>query len=125
MNEAQLKNLSTLLDMFSQRYPDRSPEAIKTTIEEALKSLSEVKPLTSSEQAEQDSCQLFNTGRFNDIVLAYVILAMRTAGTPQDEAMKLLDTIDKAFDNMTAEQALQHYRAGINGQNVINQQSWN
>lgn len=116
MNEAQLKNLSTLLDMFSKRYPDRSPEAIQETLAEALKSLSEVKPATASEQAEQDSCQLFNTGRFKDIVLAYVVLSMRTAGTPQEEAMKLLGTMDKVFDNMTAEQALQHYRAGINEQ---------
>lgn len=110
MNEPQLRNLYTLLDMFQKRYPDRSPDEVKKTLEEALHTLSEVEPLTQSEQAEQDSCQLFNTGRFKDIVLAYLILSMRTAGTPQDAAMELLDTMGKAFDNMTAEQALQRYR---------------
>ncbi|SFB10257.1 hypothetical protein [Selenomonas ruminantium] len=64
---------------------------------------------------EQNSCQLFNTGRFNDIVLAYVILSMRNARTPQDEALKLIDALGHNLDSMTAEQALQHYRAGING----------
>lgn len=54
MNEAQLKNLYALLDMFAKRYPGRSPEAIKETLREALKSLSEVKPATAS---EQDGCQ--------------------------------------------------------------------
>lgn len=69
--------------------------------------------MTHSEQVEQNSCQLFNTGRFNDIVLAYLIVSMRAAGTPQDEAMKLLDTMSHAFDGMTAEQALERYRGNI------------
>ena len=97
MNESQLKTLYALLDMFSKRYPDKSPEVIKEAIKESLKMLSDVKSLTHSEQVEQDSCQLFNTGRFNDIVLAYLIIAMRTADTPQDEAMKLLDTFRSHF----------------------------
>lgn len=113
MNESQLKTLYALLDMFKKRYPDKSPEAVKETIKESLKMLSDVKPLAHSEQVEQDSCQLFNTSRFNDIVLAYLIIAMRTADTPQDEAMKLLDTFNHTLDEMTAEQALERYRGGI------------
>ena len=65
------------------------------------------------EQIEHDNCQLFDTGRFNDIVLAYVILAMRASKTPQDEAMKLIDTLGHAFDDMTAEQALARYRGNV------------
>ena len=113
MNESQVQTLYSLLDMFSKRYPDKSPDAVKDTLKEALKMLSEVKPLTHSEQVEQDSCQLFNTGRFNDIVLAYLIVSMRKSGTPQDEAMKLLDTMSHAFDELTAEQALERYRGNI------------
>lgn len=71
------------------------------------------KPLTHFEQVEQDSCQLFNTGRFNDIVLAYLIVSMRKSGTPQDEAMKLLDTLSHTFDDITAEQALERYRGNV------------
>ena len=114
MNQLQLKELSELLDMFSKRYPDRSPESIKQALAEALKGLSEAKPMTASEEAEQNSCQLFNTGRFNDIVLAYVVLSMRSAGTASDEAMKLLDYLGKSLDDMTAERALEHYRGGLN-----------
>lgn len=113
MNESQLKTLYALLDMFSKRYPDKSPEAVKETIKESLKMLSDVKPLSHSEQVEQDSCQLFNTSRFNDIVLAYLIIAMRTADTPQDEAMKLLDTFGHTLDEITAEQALERYRGNV------------
>lgn len=69
--------------------------------------------MTNSEQIEHDSCQLFNTGRFNDIVLAYLVVAMRTTGTPQDEAMKLLDTLGHSLDEMTAEQALERYRVNV------------
>ena len=33
--------------------------------------------------------------------------------TPQDEAMKLLDTLNQAFDKFTAEEALARYRGSI------------
>ena len=113
MNEPQLKELYFLLDMFSKRYPDRSPESVRQTLKEALKGLSEVKPMKASDEAEYNSCQLFDSGRFNDIVLAYVILSMRKAGTATDEAMKLLGSLEASFDELTAQQALQLYRGGI------------
>ena len=53
MNELQLKELSDLLEKFSRRYPDRSPENIKKTLEEALTALSEAKPLTAQDAAEK------------------------------------------------------------------------
>ena len=56
---------------------------------------------------------LFDTGRFKDIVLAYLIISMRAANSPQDEAMKLLDTLNQAFDNFTAEEVLARYRGSI------------
>ncbi len=114
MNKVQLENLAELLDMFSKRYPDRSPDSIEQTLKEALQGLSEAKPMTVSDQVEQNSCQLFNTGRFNDIVLAYVVLSMRSAGTASDEAMKILDYLEKSLDDMSAEKALERYRGGVN-----------
>ena len=65
------------------------------------------------EQIEHNNCQLFNTGRFNDIVLAYLVLAMRASKTPQDEAMKIIDTLGHAFDEITAEEALARYRGTL------------
>lgn len=114
MNKVQLENLAELLDMFSKKYPDRSPDSIEQTLKEALRGLSEAKPMTVSDQVEQNSCQLFNTGRFNDIVLAYVVLSMRSAGTASDEAMKILDYLEKSLDNMSAEKAVERYRGGVN-----------
>ena len=64
-------------------------------------------------QIEKENCRLFDSGRFNDIVLAYLIVSMIKSGTPQDEAMKLLDTMGHAFDELTAEQALERYRGNI------------
>ena len=86
---------------------------IKKTLEEALTALSEVKPLTAQDEAEKNSCMLFDTGRFKDIMLAYLIISMRAANSSQDEAMKLLDTLNQAFEKFTAEEALERYRGSI------------
>ena len=51
--------------------------------------------------------------RFKDIMLAYLIISMRAANFPQDEAMKLLDTLNQSFDKFTAEEALARYRGSI------------
>lgn len=65
------------------------------------------------DQVEHNNCQLFDTGCFNDIVLAYVVLSMKTAGTASDEAMKILGALSHSLDDMTAEQALERYRGVI------------
>ena len=59
---------------------------------------------------EKNSCQLFDTGRFNDIAYAYMVCAMREAGTPLDEAGKILEKLGRCFDELTAEQALARFR---------------
>lgn len=46
-------------------------------------------------------------------MLVYLIISMRAANSPQDEAMKLLDTLNQAFDKFTAEEALARYRRSI------------
>ena len=38
---------------------------------------------------EQQDCQLFNTGRFNDIVYAYFVMAARQAKTPNEDVIPL------------------------------------
>ena len=38
---------------------------------------------------------------------------IRAANSPQAEAMKLLDTLNQAFDKFTAEEALERYQGSI------------
>ena len=75
MNELQLKELSVLLETFSRRYPDRSPDNIKKPLEEALTALSEVKSLTAQdatalrERREQNAPSFF---LFKGIYICYI-----------------------------------------------------
>ena len=110
MDEAQLKELYALLDMFKKKYPDHSPEEVKAIMAEALEALADTPPMTDTDRIERESCKLFNTGRFNDVVLAYVVLSLNAAGTAQDAAMNILDTLYHSFDRFTAEEALTRYR---------------
>lgn len=59
---------------------------------------------------ELNACHKFNTGEFNDIVYAYVMVAMKDADVPYGKAGEVLDSLHYAFDNMTAEEALERYR---------------
>lgn len=113
MNEEQLKELYALLDMFQKKYPDRSPEEVKKTLAEALAALAEAPTMRDIDKVEQESCRLFDTGRFNDVVMAYVILSMKAAGTAQEAAMNILDTLGHAFDEMSATEALERYRGSV------------
>ena len=62
---------------------------------------------------EQQDCQLFNTGRFNDIVYAYFVMAARQAKQPNDNVVPLLAALKDVLNNMSAEEALQRFRGGI------------
>lgn len=43
------------------------------------------------EQIEKENCRLFDSGRFNDIVLAYLVLSMKATEVPEKKAMEMLD----------------------------------
>lgn len=62
---------------------------------------------------EQQDCQLFNTGRFNDIVYAYFVMAARQAKLPNDSAVDLLEALQDSLNNISAEEALERFRGGI------------
>ena len=64
-------------------------------------------------QIEKENCRLFDSGRFNDIVLAYLVLTMKAADTPHKDAMAILDTLGHAFDEMSAEEALNKCRLSL------------
>lgn len=48
----------------------------------------------------------FNTGAYNDIVYAYLILACKRAGIKDEDGQTLLDTMGHLFDEIPAEEAL-------------------
>ena len=62
---------------------------------------------------EQQDCQLFNTGRFNDIVYAYFVMAARQAQLPNENVVPLLTALEDVLNNMSAEEALQRFRGSI------------
>lgn len=62
---------------------------------------------------EQQDCQLFNTGRFNDIVYAYFVMAARQAKTPNEAVVPLLAALEDVLHTMSAEEALERFRGGI------------
>ena len=62
---------------------------------------------------EQQDCQLFNTGRFNDIVYAYFVMAAREAKLPNESAVDLLETLQDSLNNISAEEALERFRGGV------------
>lgn len=62
---------------------------------------------------EQQDCQLFNTGRFNDIVYAYFVMAARQAKLPNENVVPLLAALEDVLSNMSAEEALQRFRGSI------------
>lgn len=62
---------------------------------------------------EQQDCQLFNTGRFNDIVYAYFVMAARKAKLPNESAVDLLEALQDFLNNISAEEALERFRGGV------------
>lgn len=67
----------------------------------------------SVKEIEKANCQLFDTGRFNDITLAYLILALQATETPTEQAKNIVEAWGQALDGITAEQALERYRGNI------------
>jgi len=51
---------------------------------------------------EQQDCQLFNTGRFNDIVYAYFVMAARQAKLPKENMVPLLAALEDVLNSNTA-----------------------
>lgn len=66
-------------------------------------------------ESEQRLCQEFDSGRYNNICLAYVVLALRQAekhaGLNPKDAQNVLLAVHQGFDDLTAEEALNLYRA--------------
>ena len=66
-------------------------------------------------ESEQRSCEEFNSGRYNSIAMAYLILALRqaeeNAGLKRQDAQNVLLAFHQGLDGLTAEEALNLYRA--------------
>lgn len=61
---------------------------------------------------EENACQMFDTGQFNKISRAYLILAMYNLQVPEYQAQELLAEVGGLMDVMPAEEALKLIRGG-------------
>lgn len=109
----KLQTLLSLLEEFKRNYPHHTPADYDKLYVNVVQEISRTPSDATLE--EKDSCQLFNTGRFNDIVLAYMMLSLKAAEVPEKKAIEVLDMMYHAFDEMTAEEALTRYRNSLPG----------
>ena len=63
---------------------------------------------------EEKSCQLFDSGQFNEIMRAYLVLAMREAQVPPKMAGDVLEWLQVNLDDSSAQMALTKYREVCN-----------
>lgn len=110
MNERQLEELLERLALFSRKHPDLSPDAVKQTFREVSEVLGQAEHMGRNEGTEHDSCQLFDSGRFNDIVYAYLICAMRDAHTPSEQANEILGSLHCLLDDTPSKLILERFR---------------
>ena len=66
-------------------------------------------------KSEQRLCEEFNSGRYNNIAMAYLALALRQAeehsGLKRKDAQNVFLAFHQGLDGLTAEEALDLYRA--------------
>lgn len=62
--------------------------------------------------SEKTACKLYDTGQFNKISRAYLILAMYNLQVPEYQAQELLAEVGGLMDVMPAEEALKLIRGG-------------
>ncbi|MBE6101696.1 MAG: hypothetical protein E7200_06300 [Selenomonas ruminantium] len=65
--------------------------------------------------SEEKDCETFDTGRFNEIMRAYLVLAMRDAKVPAKMAGDVLEWLQVNLDEKPAQIALAQYRKVCNG----------
>lgn len=59
---------------------------------------------------EKEICRKFDTGQFNDIAIAYLILALQAADISTDQAKTVLNMYGHLLDDKKAEEVLWLYR---------------
>ena len=57
----------------------------------------------------KEICEMFNTGKFNEIAMGYALEAMRGAKLEEETIWKVISRMQGAFDDLTAEEALAVY----------------
>ena len=65
--------------------------------------------------SEEKDCETFDTGRFNEIMRAYLVLAMRDAKVPAKMAGDVLGWLQVNLDEKPAQIALAQYRKAGSG----------
>ena len=109
----KLQDLLYLLDEFKHNYPHHVPEGFDKLYVNVMQEIARTPSDTALE--EKDSCRLFDSGRFNDIALAYMMLSLKAAEVPEKKATEALAMMYHAFDELHAEEALTRYRNTLPG----------
>ena len=58
----------------------------------------------------KEACERFDTGVYNDIMLAYIINAMKASNVKKETADNILDAISEELDRFTAAEVVSKYR---------------
>ena len=59
------------------------------------------------------ACESFDSGQYNDIMLAYLLEAMKQVKVPDEMGKNILMTVHQLLDDTTAQEILRkHYRVG-------------
>ena len=65
-------------------------------------------------ESEEEHCQKFDTGVYNDIMMSYVTNAMYLCDMPKETAERFLNAISEELNTHNAEEALTIYRKRSN-----------
>ena len=108
MNQEQTKELLSLLALFAHENGRENLEALKTVQNMAANAYITTQP---SDNPKEQACRAFNSGDFNDIAYAYLILACKRAGLDDNTGAALLETMGHLFDEIPAEEAMKMAKA--------------
>ena len=107
MTQVEIEELMGLLGRFSHEHGRENLETLKT-----IKSMVANAYLTATPSSNDEmDCRAFDTGRFNEITYAYLLLACKQIGLDDETGKKMLDVMHGLYDEIGAEQAL--HKAGL------------
>ena len=90
---------------YLEQHPELPPEE-RADLTRKIKALD----LLANTEDETERQAVFDTGAFNEIVLGYILRAMKEVKAPEKETISILSEVRHLFDNMTAGEAVSYYR---------------
>lgn len=107
MTQVEIEELMGLLAKFAHENGRENLEPLRT-----IKSMVANAYLTATPSSNDEmNCRAFDTGRFNEITYAYMLLACKQVGLDDETGKKMLGAMHGLYDEIGAEQAL--HKAGL------------